>query len=304
MELRIDRATIGLSVEEAAELEQLLKARGESADIEHDPIALAAAAADVGCWSGAEFGHALPPELAQRVMQRLGNASAFGSTVATNTALANGEGVRFQGQAATTRWAGQPQRRSGAWAWSGWSVAALLAIACGLIWQSSRTPGAGTGTGLVADASTKSAQNQAIRQSLAALRRTAADVVVRPWTRGPDSTGQGCSGEVVWSASKQEGYMVFRGLAANDPRIEQYQLWIFDADRDERYPVHGGVFDIAQAGPRATGAAPSGESEIVVRIEPRLNVKNVAAFVVTVEKPGGVWVSDRKRIPVLAKVSS
>ena len=72
--------------------------------------------------------------------------------------------------------------------------------------------------------------------------------------------------------------------------ISRYQLWIFDKDRDERYPVHGGVFDV-----------PSGASEAVVRIQPRLSVPNATLFVVTVERPGGVWVSDRSRIPVLAK---
>ena len=42
--------------------------------------------------------------------------------------------------------------------------------------------------------------------------------------------------------------MRFRGLAANNPTQIQYQLWMFDAERDERYPVDGGVFDVPAGG--------------------------------------------------------
>ena len=84
--------------------------------------------------------------------------------------------------------------------------------------------------------------------------------------------------------------MRFRGLAANDPAVAQYQLWIFDAERDEAYPVDGGVFDVP---PEANG-------DVVVRIDPRLVVSRAVAFAVTVEQPGGVVVSSRSRLPLLA----
>ena len=101
----------------------------------------------------------------------------------------------------------------------------------------------------------------------------------------------GALGDVVWSSARQQGYMRFRGLAANDPTMAQYQLWIFDADRDEAYPVDGGVFDVPAAG-----------GDVVVRIDPRLRVSRATAFAITVEKPGGVVVSSRKRLPLLAAV--
>ena len=97
-------------------------------------------------------------------------------------------------------------------------------------------------------------------------------------------------GDVVWSPSRQQGFMRFRGLAANDPAVAQYQLWIFDAERDEAYPVDGGVFDVP---PEANG-------DVVVRIDPRLVVSRAVAFAVTVEQPGGVVVSSRSRLPLLA----
>jgi hypothetical protein len=101
----------------------------------------------------------------------------------------------------------------------------------------------------------------------------------------------GALGDVVWSSARQQGYMRFRGLAANDPTVAQYQLWIFDAERDEAYPVDGGVFDVPAAG-----------GDVVVRIDPRLQVSRATAFAITVEKPGGVVVSSRKRLPLLAAV--
>jgi hypothetical protein len=101
----------------------------------------------------------------------------------------------------------------------------------------------------------------------------------------------GALGDVVWSSARQQGYMRFRGLAANDPTVAQYQLWIFDAERDEAYPVDGGVFDVPAAG-----------GDVVVRIDTRLQVSRATAFAITVEKPGGVVVSSRKRLPLLAAV--
>ncbi len=110
------------------------------------------------------------------------------------------------------------------------------------------------------------------------------------WTTTEDPAARGASGDVVWNPQGQEGYMRFSGLAANDPSQTQYQLWIFDAGRDDRYPVDGGVFDV-----------PAGADEVVVPIRAGLPVGQVALFAVTVEKPGGVVVSSRERIAVLAQ---
>ena len=110
------------------------------------------------------------------------------------------------------------------------------------------------------------------------------------FSSGGDATGSAASGDVVWDAASQRGYMRLRNLAANDARQVQYQLWIFDAARDARYPVDGGVFDI-----------PAGQAEVVVPITARLHVDKPALFAVTVERPGGVVVSSRERIAVLAK---
>lgn len=111
------------------------------------------------------------------------------------------------------------------------------------------------------------------------------------WQATDDPAAAGAAGEVIWRSGAAGGEMVFRGLAPNDPAVSQYQLWIFDSDRDDRYPVDGGVFDI-----------PAGRQEVVVPIDPKLTVEQPTLFAVTVEQPGGVVVSDRERIVLLARV--
>jgi len=119
------------------------------------------------------------------------------------------------------------------------------------------------------------------------------DLLRLDWTVLEDPASIGASGELLWSDSEQRGYMRFRGLAANDAAQSQYQLWIFDDKADTNYPVDGGVFDI-----------PAGVDEVIVAIDPKINVKEAFQFAITVEAPGGVVVSKRERIPLLAAVPS
>jgi hypothetical protein len=136
-------------------------------------------------------------------------------------------------------------------------------------------------------------------QRLAALEARPG-VITTAWL-GLDDAGlgdahrldQSLTGKVVWDPSTREGYMVFEGLAANQPAQFQYQLWIFDETRPtgdlpqhgegilSQCPVDGGVFDVSTLG------------RVVVPIDAKLPVGKAAIFAVTVEPPGGVVVSDR-----------
>jgi hypothetical protein len=93
---------------------------------------------------------------------------------------------------------------------------------------------------------------------------------------------------IVWSPSTQRGFMRFVGLPPNDPAKTQYQLWIFDRQRDQAFPVDGGVFDVPSTG------------EVIVPITAKLRVGDATLFAVTVEHPGGVVVSRREHIVVTA----
>lgn len=94
-------------------------------------------------------------------------------------------------------------------------------------------------------------------------------------------------GDVVWNDELQTGYLRFEGLAVNDPKVEQYQVWVID-ERGLEQKVSGGVFNATAQG------------EVIVPITPGIDVGRVALFAITVEKPGGTWVPDLKRRVVVA----
>ena len=134
------------------------------------------------------------------------------------------------------------------------------------------------------------AQEPTAQERLDDLIKSAGDVVRNKWES--QSNDFKFEGEVVWSESKQEGFMRFKGLPRNDKTKETYQLWIFDENQKAEYPIDGGVFDSES------------EGELIVPIQPKLEVKNAQLFAVTVEKPGGVVVSDRKRLIGISKTVS
>ena len=147
-------------------------------------------------------------------------------------------------------------------------AAALLTLSVAVWW----TSGSSMGPGVVAP--------QALRQELMQV----GDTAVWSWSGGAPG------GDVVWHGPSQRGAMTFRGLPPNDPQQRQYQLWIVDGKRNAAHPVDGGVFDV-----------PAGQSEVVIPIDPKVLVHEAKAFVVTLEVVGGVVVSDREQIVVLAK---
>ncbi len=105
----------------------------------------------------------------------------------------------------------------------------------------------------------------------------------------PDAPAEqlGVEGDVVWNDRLQTGYLRFVGLNPNDPNIEQYQVWVID-ERGLEQKVSGGVFNANAAG------------EVIVPIEPGIEVGRVGLFAITVENPGGTWVPDLKRRVVVA----
>lgn len=175
--------------------------------------------------------------------------------------------------------------------WIPWlAAAACLALAIGALLTRRGTDGQVAST---TPPSATTAPKPTPAEAKAKLLAEARDIVRTAWSPTDDPAGKGESGEVVWSNERQEGYMTFRTVARNDPKAVQYQLWIFDAERDEKYPVDGGVFDVDPT----TG-------EVVVPISAKVRVNKPTLFAVTVEKPGGVVVSKRERIVVTAKVAS
>ena len=157
------------------------------------------------------------------------------------------------------------------------ATAASLLLAIGLWATSMRAPDAAP-----------VAMNAA--QQRAELLAQTSDRIEVAWSSGTTPFDQSVTGDVVWSNSLQKGFLRFVGMPVNDPSLQQYQLWIIDPARDAN-PIDGGVFDVTR------------EGEVIIPIDAKLTVIDPAAFAVTIEKPGGVVVSDQKRLPLLAKVA-
>ena len=137
----------------------------------------------------------------------------------------------------------------------------------------------------------------------AARRRFLAATGARPlaWSAGNVGALAAVSGDVVWDDARQQGFLRFRGLPANDPEQSQYQLWIADPDRDT-HPVDGGVFDVPSGSMPWDSGAGTNSAVTVVPFRPALPVEHPTLFAVTVEQPGGVVVSDQQRLAAVAPV--
>ncbi len=129
--------------------------------------------------------------------------------------------------------------------------------------------------------------------SVASPRDRFAFAPSRPLVATAHPLARGAGGTVVWDGTRQEGYLQIKGLAPVDPKSGCYQLWVFDAKRDGRYPVDGGMFTVTST----TG-------DEVVAVRPRIPVREPTLFAVTLEPPGGVVVSDRERILLTAEWGS
>ena len=256
-ELLMQRVTGALSAPEADALTQALAKlpAGELARWERAAAELSAAFAA----ADSATREPMPDALASRV-------------------ISNGEAmVRSQPRAAQLIARQPAASRVSALTWGGWFAAAAAL----LLWLTApptirRTPNA--------PPLHTAAQ---LRDSLITLGAVAE---LLPWTATKDSAATGASGDVVWSNRAQRGVMHIVGLQPNDRAHWQYQLWIFDRNRDQKYPVDGGVFDV-----------PAGASDVLVPIDARVPVGDAIMFAVTVEQAGGVVVSTRERIALLAQ---
>jgi Anti-sigma-K factor rskA len=254
-ELLMKRALYGLDEAEAREL----RALGGDDDVTFDLAVAAVAAAGI-------VEEPLPPALAAKVME----AATPKRTIVSPSVP-------------------RPARV----AWLGWvAAAACLVLAAGVVVWAAQKPREVIVRVREPVPPTKAPAPRSPAQARDELLADAKDVSRIDWKATQDPAGRTEKGDIVWSPSAQRGYMRFTGLEPNDKSKTQYQLWIFDKDRDARYPVDGGVFDIPPGG------------EVVVPIAAKLHVDAAALFAVTVEEAGGVVVSARKRIVVTAAGAS
>jgi Anti-sigma-K factor rskA len=122
----------------------------------------------------------------------------------------------------------------------------------------------------------------------------AAQSAIRVALKPGPSGGAVLTGDVVFDPVTQRGFLLFRGIPANDPRLARYQLWIADSSRKEPQPVDGGVFDVS--------ATNSVAGDVIIPFNARLPVGAAAAFVITEEAPPGVVVSAQERVVAVGAV--
>lgn len=250
-ELQVARLLFGLSSEEQAEYDEL--ARQMPAE-ELNPLDRVVASVDVA-WSNSQL-EPLPEHLRRAI--RVQAEQELASKPVVSLARSSGNNTSA----------------FGASKYLPWLVSAACLLLAVLTWIANR-PAEKAGLD--------------VAQLRAELISSTKNLVQAKWSPGTTPI-MGATGDVVWSSSRQQGFLRFRGLPVNEPTKEQYQLWIFDKNQSDKTPIDGGVFDISTA------------EEVIVPINAKLHVQDAFMFAVTIEKPGGVVVSSRERLPLLAKV--
>ena len=229
------------------------------------------------------------PVIAQQPMRTIGTPGEPLPTVEPHTptqqqSFDQPPSVRFAPQQQAPVIPIESKRKSPATTYAVIAAAASIALAAGtIVYATQITP-----KERIVEVPAPAPKMPTAAEARAELLATAKDATTLPWTATQDPNATGASGDVVWSASQQRGFMRFKGLTPNDLKTVQYQLWIFDKDRDQACPVDGGVFDVGSDG------------EVIVPISAKLRVNEPVLFAVTIEKPGGVVVSKRERIVVTA----
>lgn len=254
-ELLADRATGGISPAETNELKQLLERYTEVDADQYDRLA---AAVDLA------FEPAVHEPLPAELRDKIARSATSSPGRIPDRIVDRPQTLPFPG--------GRPLPTAAPIStWLGWLAAAASLLVAALVWSLNQ-PGVPPSA-------------EVAMRSL--LERP--DTVQTPLA-APDAV-PGVTGDVVWNEHEQRGFMRLRGLAINDPKLRQYQLWIFTKNQDDRYPVDGGVFDVSRDG------------EVVVPIHAAIRVLDPTMYAITVEKPGGVVVSNRDPIVLLGKVA-
>lgn len=286
-------AAHALGVFDEQEERELLEAFGDDATELLREFELAAAALETALPAPLPA-ERMPDAVRSRLRASAAEWAASAPAARRSPASLSGRGADRLAFEQRTAAPGSPGRARSDWfAWGGWiAAAACLALALGGVWFSrgpaSSRNAAGSGFAVEPGAAPERIADARSRLLYWGIAEQG-DAVYASWSplETPDPTARGAAGDVVWSNEHQTGYMRLEGLAPNDPSEFQYQLWIFD--EDQKHPIDGGVFDV-----------PSGRTDAVVPIDAKIRVAKPTLFAVTVERPGGVVVSDRERIALIA----
>ena len=275
LDLLCKQAVYGLSEEETRQLREM------GGDIDGDEAASLEATAAMIAMAGVDANEQMPAHILARISD---SADEYFDALPANRG-------RYADR--SSELVNAPASKNSIVNWLGWAVAAAACVALALNVYFTRIQPSELEQAGKPKATPTAQEKLTPPQMREMLMKTAPDVELASWTPVPKVEGfQQVSGDVVWSDQKQAGYMRFTGLPANDPSRETYQLWIFEENQGDKTPIDGGTFDVSASG------------EVIVPITARLKARNPKMFAVTVEKPGGVVVSDRKKIAAIAKIET
>lgn len=278
-DLLADQALFGLDDADRAKLASLLQRAGIDVD---DSFDLAAGAAMLAL---ADHAERAPASVYTRAAQA---AEVFAREMENSRNVMGTPALRI-----VESDSGIPRPRRISSAWLGWMAAAACLAFAAIGWIQIFANRQNSGP---------------LQASMVSLRDAVAkapDAKRLVWSDWDKPEIAGVKGEVVWSENGQKGYMTFRGLPVNDASKEQYQLWIVD-ERGLEQRVSGGIFNSSgqTTGWQGEVRAERNGDELIVEISPRIHVGTPALFAVTIERPGGTWVSDMKRRVVIATPKS
>lgn len=290
-ELQLDRALFGLSAAEEAELQILAAELGRPID---DSFEMTAAALDLAVNPPSE---PLPVTLKNRLLaaadafaadRRAGVESAPAQHELTLVGLDGGRRPRHR----ASEQASIGDTISLGWrAWGGWVAAAACVAILAITWNRPAPVGPTDGTGPMSEGRERAALDPTAL--LNALRNDSStkttSLIAASAVVGPPPI----AGDIYWNDSRQEGVLRITGLPPIQQPGDEYQLWITDALRDSAYPVDGGLFRVE-----------NGQTEVKVLIKPRLRIDCATTFEITVERAGGVVVSDRRSMVATGTVSA
>jgi hypothetical protein len=279
LDLLTKKAVYGIDGDEQAQLD---KFDSESADMELQSFEITAAAISM---IGISDDERMPDHLQAKILS--GAHSYFDEKEPVQSPLR--ENVVESDDGGFTLKPEKPQRSL--FGWLGWAVAAAACLALAInLWftpvQSPQPERAANPSPAVTPEKLTPAQE------FAAMMQAPGGMVKATWASGTVTEIRAVSGDVVWSDAKQVGYMRLKGLPVNDKNKETYQLWIYDKGQDKKTPIDGGIFDI------------NADGEAIIPITAKLKAAGPEMFAITVEKPGGVVVSDKKKIAAIAKVET
>lgn len=287
LELLADQTLFGLTGEETAELENL---KVSFPDLKNDnSFEIAAAAINL---VHLKIEDALPSHLQAKLEMQAGEFLGVQQKARQFSGFENVQTAESP-QDAFARSIDEFAPKPSIWQWLGWAIAAAACIALAInLWLTRVSPQPEIAKN-PEPVKTPEIIKTPMPELTAAQKReqlinSAPDIIQTNWTAPKDD--KKVLGDIVWSNSKQKGYIRLRGLPVNDPNEATYQLWIADAARAEKKALSGGVFDVDETG------------EVVIPINVELKVKSPKEFNITREKPGGVVVSSPERIVAIAKI--